>query len=182
VTELPSGQAADELPKNWRIEVLSGTHDLRGFVCGVDFLDKYITQHARRNQEMGYGRTYVALDATSRVCGYSTIAMGNVHFEHLPDDLSRRVPRYPMPVALLGCLAVTAKYQRCGLGRLLLVDAMRRIVEASEIIAARAVEVLAINEEARNWYQKFGFLPFRDNELHLYLPMHTVKEVVHRSG
>ena len=58
---------------------------------------------------------------------------------------------------------------------------MRRIVQASEIIAARAVEILAINDAARDWYLRFGFLPFKDNPRHLYLPMATARAVVERS-
>jgi hypothetical protein len=176
VSATPSGTAEEPAP-TWRVEALADHHDLRGFICGVDFLDKYVN-HAKRNQELGYGRTHVALDPHDCVCGYSTIAMGNVYFDHLPENLKRRVPRYPMPAALLCCLAVSLKHQRCGLGKILLMDALSRIVQASEIIAARVVEVFAIDDNAKQWYLKFGFLPFLDHERHLYLPMDTVRTAV----
>lgn len=174
---LSSGQSADDPPRKWRIEALSDRHDLAGFVCRVEFLDKYVN-YAKRNQELGYGRTYVGLDANDHVCGYSTIAMGHVFFDHLPDNLKRRAPKYPMPAALLCCLAVATPCQKSGLGTLLLMDALHHMVQASEIIAARVVEVLAISKEAKNWYSRFGFLPFLDDELHLYLPMDTVRTTI----
>lgn len=108
--------------------------------------------------------------------------MASVHFTHLSDDLARHVPEYPMPVALIGCLAVTRSAQGKGLGSVLLIDAMRRVVQASEIVAARAVEVLAINDRAKEWYLRFGFSAFKDSPRHLYLPMATVREVVERSA
>lgn len=165
---------------NWEVQPLSAAHDRKSFECGNAWLDSYIRQHAVRNQELGYGRTYVAVEAggAASVDGYYTISMGAVAFASPPDALAARVPKYPMPVAHLGCLAVRKGLQGQGLGRLLLVDALRRVLAATESIAARAVEVKAIDEPARDWYTAYGFLPFRDSPLHLYLPMSTVRALV----
>ena len=159
------------------IQPLSVRHDRKSFECGKPWLDNYIRQHALRNQEAGYGRTYVAVptDAPATGDGYYTLSMGSVAFAHLPDELAARAPKYPMPVAHMGCLAVRTGLQGQGLGRLLLIDALRRVLAAADIIAARAVEVKAIDEPARDWYAAYGFLPFRDAPLHLYLPMQTVR-------
>jgi len=178
----PSGKVPEaDGSKSWGIEVLSDRHNFKDFTCGQKWLDQYLHGHAWTNQQTGYGRTYLAIDDAKYVGGFYTLSMASVHFNHLPDDLARRVPKYPMPVALIGCLAVDKTIQKSGLGTLLLIDSMQRIVQASEIVAARAVEVLAINDEAKDWYQRFGFLPFKDNPRHLYLPMATAREVVGRS-
>ena len=169
---------------NRRIEPLTPRHDRAGFQCGKPWLDRYIQQFALRNQQLGYGKTYVVIsdDAPRVVEGYYTLSMGSVLFAELPDELAQRVPKYPMPVAHIGCLAVSSKCQRQGLGGLLLVDAMRRILTAVDIVAARALEVRAIDDEARDWYVKYGFAPFRDAPLHLYLPMETVRQLVEETS
>jgi ribosomal protein S18 acetylase RimI-like enzyme len=164
---------------SWEIQPLTDRHDRKGFTCGYPWLDAYLRQHALRNQELGYGRSYVAVPlGASRVEGFYTLSMGSVAFANLPDGLAARVPKYPMPVAHMGCLAVRSDRQGRGLGGLLLIDALRRVVAAAEVIAARAVEVKAIDEKARDWYAGYGFLPFRDAPLHLYLPMQTVRSLV----
>lgn len=165
---------------SWEVQPLTDRHDRAGFACGYPWLDAYLRQHALRNQELGYGRTYVAVPTggASPVEGFYTLSMSSVAFANLPDDFAARVPKYPMPVAHMGCLAVRQDRQGRGLGGLLLVDALRRVIAAAEVIAARAVEVKAIDAKARDWYAGYGFLPFRDAPLHLYLPMQTVRSLV----
>ncbi len=157
---------------------LAAHHDVSVFDCGEPWLNNYLRQHAAANQRLGYGRTYAATPAASPLVeGYYTVAMGSVVFQNLPDPLAIRVPRYPMPVVHLGCLAVDCGVQGLGLGDFLLIDAFRRAVAAADVVAARALDVKAISDRARNWYLDRGFLPFRDNPDHLYLPMDTVRMV-----
>jgi ribosomal protein S18 acetylase RimI-like enzyme len=161
------------------IRPLAPDHDGSAFDCGEQWLNNYIRQHAARNQKLGYGRTYAATPAGSNLIdGYYTLAMGSVVFEHLPPALSERVPKYPMPVVHLACLAVDARMQGQGLGGILLIDAFRRAVSAADIIAARALDVKAISQRARRWYVDRGFLTFRDNPDHLYLPLDTVRATI----
>lgn len=166
------------------IETLHAKHDCSAFTCGHEWLDRYLQKNALRNQERGYGRTYVACrdDATRRIDGYFTLSMSSVQFATLPPALIfKQMPRYPMPAAHMGCLAVASDSQRQGLGSLLLMDAMRRMIAASEVVAARAVEVKAIDDKAREWYLAYGFLPFADIEgppFHLYLPIETAMKLV----
>jgi ribosomal protein S18 acetylase RimI-like enzyme len=161
------------------IHPLTADHDRKRFECGKDWLNRYLRNHALRNQELGYGRTFVAVAAGSlRVDGYSTLSMGSVMFENLPPTMAQDVPRYPMPVVHMGCLAVARDCQRQRLGEMLLVDALRRAVSASNNVAMRAVEVKAIDEEARDFYLAYGFVSFVDHPLHLYLPMATIHSLL----
>jgi ribosomal protein S18 acetylase RimI-like enzyme len=171
----------------WNIELLSANHDHSGFACGQEYLDKFLKNSALRNQVKGYGRTYVASGPDTRlVSGYYTVSMSSVQFANLPESLQySTMPRYPMPAAHLGALAVRSELQRKGLGSILLIDAMRRMIAASEIVAARAIEVKAANDAVCKWYEGYGFAPFNcigKDPYHLFLPIDTAKQIIASAG
>ena len=158
----------------YTIELLQKHHTRADFDCGEESLNAFIKQFARQNSEKGLGRTFVAvLPGNSRVYGYYTIASGAVRFDMLPDKL----PRYPIPVVLLGRLAVDgiAKGQKLGEG--LLLDALKRAVNIADQLGIYAVEVYALSESARTFYQKYGFVELSDDRLHLHLPLKTIKDL-----
>jgi GNAT superfamily N-acetyltransferase len=161
---------------DWRIERLDRSHVRGEFCCGKapldDFLRSLVSQYEKRN----LGRTYVAMkEGDKRVYGYYTLASGAVLFANLPVETARKLPRHPVPVALLARLAVDQAAQGRGLGIELLMDALRRCQELSGSLGIHAVEVLAIDEEARSFYQKYGFVSLLDDARHLYLPMKTIE-------
>jgi ribosomal protein S18 acetylase RimI-like enzyme len=167
----------------WTIELLTGDHDHSSFACGQDWLDRYLKFNAMRNQANGYGRTYVAVGPDSKiVVGYYTVSMSSVQFANLPESLIySTAPKYPMPTAHLGCLAVRKEVQRRGLGSILLINAMQRMILASEVVAARAIEVKAADEKIRDWYADYGFAPFKNISgptFHMFLPIDTARMVV----
>jgi ribosomal protein S18 acetylase RimI-like enzyme len=167
------------------IEPLLARHQTADFTCGKESLDRYLHKHAVRNQQLGYGRTYVAISSESplQIDGYYTISMSSVQFTHLPEALQfAGMPKYPMPVAHLGCLAVRSSCQGQGLGNLLLIDAMSRMISGAQIVAARAIEVVALDERVAQWYATFGFKAFKDAPLHLFLPLDTARQIVDRSA
>lgn len=145
-------------------------------------LDDFIRKYASQNQRLGYSRTYVAVrtDGSHRVDAYYSLSMASITFAHLPEALTKRAPRYPMPVAHLGRLAVDQVSQKQGLGRLLLMDAIGRVLMASQIVAARAIDVVAIDDEAKSWYEGYGFQPFLDSPMHLFLPIDTAHQALKR--
>jgi ribosomal protein S18 acetylase RimI-like enzyme len=164
------------------IVALEDRHDRSAFSCGKKPLDDYIRKYAMQNQARGYGQTYVAIrDRSLIVDGFFTLAMSSVAFENLPEGLRKHCPKYPMPAALLAQLAIDQKSQGQGLGEMLLFEAIRRLVGASEIIAARAIIVKAIDEGAAAFYQRYGFLTLTDLPGHLYLPMDTARAAVVRA-
>lgn len=169
----------------WRVEPLEKrTHDRDSFTCGKPDLDNYLKQTARRAGEVGTGRTWVVIDPTApadargkrSVLGYYTVSMSSIDVEVLPAD-RRPGLATQVPAALLGRLAVDKRHQGQGLGELLLMDALQRIREAAKNVAAHAVVVDAIDDSAKRFYQKYGFLGLTDNPLHLFLPMASVREV-----
>ena len=165
-------------PDTWRIEELAADHDRSRFACGHGSLDVFLQQFAGQNQRTGVSRTFVAVRPGDRtVHGYYSLAAGSVEFQHLTDEQRRRLPRYPVPVAHLGRLAVDRAAQGRGLGAFLLVDALARVDRVDRDLGIHAVAVVAIDDAARRFYLKFGFTPMADDPQHLFLPMKTVRKL-----
>ncbi|MBH0194792.1 MAG: GNAT family N-acetyltransferase, partial [Nitrospira sp.] len=122
----------------------------------------------------GFGRTYVAVsEASVSVSGYYTISSGSVGFETVPENL----PHHPVPIVLLGRLAVDRRSQGQGVGKLLLVDALRRAERAADELGIYAVAVEALSGLARSFYMRFGFRALTDDRMHLYLPIKVVRQL-----
>jgi GNAT superfamily N-acetyltransferase len=161
----------------WVIEALDRGHDRTQFRCGKAPLDTFLHSLVGQYEKRRLGRTYVAVRrGAKQVAGYYTLASGAVSFENLPPKAARKLPRHPVPVVLLARLAVDQSAQGHGLGRLLLVDALRRCLSLAGQLAIHAVEVDAIDESAQAFYAKYGFVALQDNPLHLYLPLATVAD------
>ena len=143
-------------------EPLGPRHDISRFSSGVPALDAWLHGKARLNEAKGGARTYVARDG-DRVAGFYSLAASSVEKRRVSSRVSRSMPE-PIPVILLGQLAVDTNYRGRRLGSDLLVDAARRALTAAEVIGARAVVVQAIDEQARAFYGRFGFRPFSDRE------------------
>lgn len=160
----------------WLITDLRPIHDRTGFRCGSESLDRFLEQFARQNERSGLSRTAVACPAGTRtVVGFYSLAAGSVSIDSLPERDRRRLPRHPVPTALIGRLAVDQRHQRQGLGDLLVADALRRIESVSRAMGIHAAEVEAIDATARTFYRRFGFLELLDDPNHLYLPIATVR-------
>lgn len=156
------------------IEKLSSRHDRSGFDCGVEALNAYLKQYSGRHERKGMGRTYVAVDeGEARILGYYTISSGAVAFDTVPEKL----PRHPIPVALIGRLAVDNDASGRGVGETLLIHALQSAQQVSEIVGLYAVIVDALNQQAKNFYIKYGFNELSDDHLHLYLPVKTIKQL-----
>ena len=153
-------------------------HQRAAFDCGKAALNEFLRSFVTQYEERRLGRTFVAVRASDpeTVSGYYTLAAGSIAFPQLPPEAARRLPRHPVPVVLLARLAVDRSAQGLGLGRTLLVDALQRALGLSASLGVFAVEVLAIDEDAANFYVKFGFTPLLNNVRHLYMPIRAVEE------
>jgi GNAT superfamily N-acetyltransferase len=150
----------------YTIERLSPAHARDAFDCGEQALDDYLRRYAGQHDRKGLGRTYVAVEPGGTVVkGFYTISSGAVSFEVVPENL----PRHPIPVVLLGRLAVVRTAQGHGLGAMLLIHALRRAFDVSEQLGVHAVAVDTLNESARAFYLKYDFSELLDDPLHLFL-------------
>ena len=166
----------DDPRSPWVIEPLSRQHQREDFDCGVVALNEFLKKFARQNQDKGVGRTFVAVRrGQSAVCGYYTIAAGAVAFGNFPEAVANRLPRYPVPVVHVGRLAVNREARGHGLGETLLMNAMAKAVEIADALGIFAVEVVAKDEGARRFYEKYGFQRLLDDESHLYLSIRTIR-------
>jgi GNAT superfamily N-acetyltransferase len=160
----------------YRIEALGRYHDRTAFNCGSPALDRYLQQQARQDVEKSVAAPFVLTTPPAlRVLGYYTLSASLVNTSELPDTRSKKLPRYPqLPVTLLGRLAVDQSMRGKGIGQFLLMDTLRRSLEAAANIAAMAVVVDAKDEAAKAFYRHFSFLPLHRQPRRLFLPMKTV--------
>lgn len=164
-----------------RVEPLKGSHRTADFDCGKRDLNRFLQTHALSNHEKNISKVFVAVDdGAGEVMGYYALAAGSVSFDKFPPDKIPPNLRYPVPVAHLGKLAIRKDQQGKGLGSLLLIDALHRVALANEHMACMAVELIAIDGDARAFYEHFGFVAFRDEPMHLFMPMDTVIKVLAR--
>jgi GNAT superfamily N-acetyltransferase len=136
-------------------EPLHSSHDLSSFACGEPALDDWLKRRARQNQDAGASRTYVVTSGT-KVAGYYALAVGAVDHASAPGRIRRNMPN-PVPVMVIGRLAVDTAFHGRGIGPALLRDAILRTLQAAEIAGIRAILVHAISDNAKRFYLKHGF-------------------------
>ena len=138
-------------------EPLGVSHKIGDFISGVVSLDEWLKRRALANQASGAARTFVVC-ARHKVVGYYALASGAVHVATAPGRFRRNMPD-PIPVVVLARLAVDRSYQGRSLGRALVRDAARRVVNAAEAIGIRGILVHAISDDAKTFYVALGFEP-----------------------
>jgi GNAT superfamily N-acetyltransferase len=137
-------------------EKLTPAHDLSQFQCGEAELDDWLRRKALHNEECGASRSYVVRSGR-RVVGYYALAASAVTHTNAPGRVRRNMPN-PVPVMVIGRLALDLRFQGRGIGSALLRDAVLRTVQAAEIAGIRAILVHAISENAKRFYLKSGFI------------------------
>lgn len=137
-------------------EKISARQDLTTFDCGEAVLDEWLRGRALDNEAKGASRTYVVCSG-KRVVGFYALAVGAIAHGEAAGRVKRNMPN-PVPVMLLGQLAVDRSFQGRGLGAGLLRDAVLRTVQAADIAGIRAILVHAITPAAKRFYEGYGFI------------------------
>ena len=154
------------------VEPLGKRHDRKVFSCGLPELDHYLSRQAGQDVRRRIARVFICTAGSGdAVLGFYTLSALSIELSSLPEELSRKLPRHPVPCALLGRLAVDRSMHGRGVGRMLRADAVRRVVAAGESVAMHAMIVDAANDGAERFYQGFGFIPFTENPMRLFLPL-----------
>lgn len=164
------------------VEPLASHHDRAAFSCGEPSLDAYIQRQARQDVKRDLSACYVlCVPGSATIMGYYTLTGTSLDVTDLPADLAKTAGRYPrVGAALLGRLAVDARYAGQGMGSLLLLNAMRRTLRSG--IGFKVMIVDALDDGAAQFYERFDFKRFADDPLHLYVPMSKVREIFPGEG
>lgn len=149
---------------------LTAAHEFANFDCGKPPLNDWLKMHALKQE--GFSARCFAVARGALVVGYYTLSNGAVVHERAPGKLRRNMPD-PVPVMVMGRLAVDLGHQGKKLGKFLVKDAFARVITLSRGAGCRAVIVHAIDKEIVPFYLRFGFKPFPTNELTLFLPIET---------
>lgn len=153
---------------------LDKSFDRETFDCGSEELNNFLKAKARQNQTAGFNRTFVAVksdDPDKKVLGFYSLSMGEIDLSNLPEALRKKLPKHPVPIARMGRLAVDKSTQGQGLGKFLLVDAMKRVQTASASVGVYALLVDAKDDPVKNFYKKYGFIELVDEPMTLFLPL-----------
>lgn len=133
-------------------------HDVAGFTCGKEPLDRWLHRYAGQGGRRDATRTFVVTGKGGVVRGYYTLVAGQIEYAEATDSVRKGLsPHFPIPVGILARLAVDTRSQKQGLGARLLKDALERICRAAQEVAVRAVVVHAIDDAGASFYECFGF-------------------------
>lgn len=164
---------------NLIIEPLTKAHNRSVFRCGINALDRYLSHQAGQDIKRRISRVFVATAPNSpqKIVGFYTLSTLSIELTQLPEKIARKLPKHPIPAALIGRLAVEASAHGNGIGKRLLADAIKRTLSVSDQIAIYAMVVDAINEDAEAFYKKFGFLKLCDDHSKYFLPLKSILDV-----
>ncbi len=153
---------------------LAATHLLNDFACGEHALDDWLKRRAMSNQLSGASRTFVVTDEENCVRGFYAMAAGAVSHQLATSAVRRNMPD-PVPVMVLGRLAVDLRAQGIKLGAAMLQDAVHRAIAVSQNTGVRALLVHALHENAKQFYAHYGFQESPQDPMTLMLRLNTVK-------
>ncbi|WP_295394562.1 GNAT family N-acetyltransferase [uncultured Thiodictyon sp.] len=156
-------------PTGYRIEPLRKDHPRRAFCSGQPRVDDWFATAALQNQDKHLSATKVLTGADAAIAGFYTLATAQVDFSDLPAELTKRLPRRHLPVAVLAWFGVDERHQGEGLGARLLAQALRDCYDASQTFPVVAVILDCIDENAKTFYRRWDFreLPGHGNRLYL---------------
>jgi GNAT superfamily N-acetyltransferase len=155
-------------------EPLSDKHDFSVFFCGESILDQWLRQRAGKNEGRGASRTYVVCE-DNIVIAYYCLAVGSVEHCFAPGHIRRNMPE-PIPVMVLGRLAVDTRHRGKSMGSALVRDALSRTLRVAEEVGIRALLVHALNERAADFYKRLGFVQSPFDSLMLFLGLKELRK------
>jgi len=160
-------------------ELLNSTHNRKEFSCGKITLDNYIYFQANQDVKRNLSACFVWNDyQTNRIKGYYTLSNNSIPLDIISENVRKKIPPAysSIPTTLLGRLAIDSLYQGQNAGKLLLIDALKRSYELSKSLGSFAVIVNPLDDTARTFYNKFGFISLIDSQK-MFLPMNTIKQL-----
>lgn len=162
-------KTSDWSPQLTAPESLNTQHRIQNFDCGISTLNIWLKHRVIKNDISGASRTYVVCHQ-NHVVAYYTLATGAVRCADAPGRIRRNMPD-SIPVMVLGRLAVHLDWQKKDLGSDLLADAVKRTLQAADIAGIRAFVLHALSDEAKKFYEQFGFQPSPTDPMDLMITL-----------
>lgn len=164
-----------------KIELLAKSHDRDGFDCGSEPLNLFLKQTARQHAERGISRTFVLVDEAAGtpkpIIGFFALNICQIKSESLTSLEAKKLPRDVSGVRL-GRLARAKEFKGQGIGDILLIAAMEKFIEIFNRAGGIGLFVDAKDQKAKEFYERFGFIPLPSNEFELFLPVRTIQEAL----
>jgi GNAT superfamily N-acetyltransferase len=164
---------------NFLTELLNTGHNRKNFACGNKMLDNYFRYQAGQDVKRKLSACFVwPEEETGIIKGYYTLSNNSIPLDSVPDNIRRKLPGSytSIPVTLLGRLAVNKIFQQKGIGKLLLIDALKRSCLAGNQTGSFAAVVDPVNKQAELFYKKYGFIKLPDSGK-MFIPMKTVEKL-----
>lgn len=161
------------------IELLDKKHHRENFDCGKELLNNYLKTQAGQDIKRKLSACFVLSEhETNEIQGYYTLSNSSIPLSNLPETIQKKLPKsyISIPATLLGRLAIDNKHQGKGIGKILLIDALKRSYEISQEIGSFAVVVDPIDEEAESFYKKYDFIKLPDSEK-MFIAIKTLQEL-----
>ncbi len=159
------------------IELLNKNHNKSDFDCGNELLNNYLRNQAGQDIKRKLSACFV-LAQSKQIIGYYTLSNNSIPLSSFPDTIQKKLPKsyQSIPTTLLGRLAIDTKHQGNGIGKILLIDALKRSYETSDRIGSFAVVVDPIDESAEKFYTKYDFIKLPDSEK-MFIGIKTLKDL-----
>lgn len=164
---------------NYLTKPLDSSADRKGFCCGKSTLDHYIQKQVNQDIRRKLSVCFIIAGTANQIKGFYTLSNDSISLDELPEEIRKKFPQAytHLPVTLLDRLAVDLKFHGSGLGKMLLIDALKRSYEVSlKSIGSIAVVVSPLDDEAEVFYKKFGFFSLHDSQK-MFLPMKTISKL-----
>lgn len=159
------------------VKEISPKSVLKKFDCEVDALNEFLSRYALKNDELGIGKTFVALNENNQIAGYFTLATAQVAYQEIPDDFKEKLPKYPIPALRIARLAVNKDLKGKGIGKWLLAQAFIKAIHVADVTGLYFIIVDA-KETSKSFYEHYGFHKFFDEDLSYFILVDTVRKAM----
>lgn len=150
---------------------------LKNFDCENQALNEFLSKYALKNDQLGIGKTFVALSPQEKIVGYFTLATVRVAYREIPDNYRVKLPKYPIPALRIARLAVDKELKGKGIGKWLLAQAFIKIIHVADVTGIYFIIVDA-KETSKSFYEHYGFIKFNDEDLTYFILVDTVRKAM----
>ena len=159
------------------VKEISPKSCLKNFDCQVKALNEFLSRYALKNDELGIGKTFVALTEQNQIAGYFTLSTAQVAYQEIPEECKKKLPKYPIPALRIARLAVNKELKGSGIGKWLLKQAFIKIIQVADVTGLYLIIVDA-KESSKTFYEHYGFYKFLDKELSYFILVDTVRKAM----